>query len=221
MSTTNPYPVDSTGITRGAGIPDADLDRLIAATIPATEVVAAPPDTDTATWRDYADRLTPKQIEEFESYEVKFPGETWPVVEARELAARNTVDRERFGHLPAPAGAVRVFTADHDIDGRWSRGFEGVNRTIGGVSVGMEGEQFEDGTVRRALLIYGDGVVLTAAQARELAAALLALAAELDGDPAGALRAALAAADPAALTRADRVAVLDLLRLTFHAAGIE
>ena len=29
----NPYPVDSSGVTVGAGIPAADLDRLIAATI--------------------------------------------------------------------------------------------------------------------------------------------------------------------------------------------
>lgn len=31
------HPVDSTGITMGAGIPDAGLDRLIAATIPAID----------------------------------------------------------------------------------------------------------------------------------------------------------------------------------------
>lgn len=34
MTQSNPNPVDSAGITQGAGVPDQDLDRLIAATIP-------------------------------------------------------------------------------------------------------------------------------------------------------------------------------------------
>lgn len=107
----------------------------------------------------------------------------------------------------------------------------------------------DDGSVIEGPCVHVDGISgepLSVAQARRLGAAIMAAADELAAlrpDPAdpldgvsmvqlldhiarrvsgpGALRAAIASADPAVLTREDRAALLDLLRTTYDAAGIE
>ena len=146
-------------------------------------------DNVTATWRDLADQLTAQPVEQLEKIEAHDPdpGERgWMVAEARELAERNVVTAERFGHLGTPAGAAVIYAADQDADGRWSREFTGSRRRVAGVEVVVSGLQLEDGAVIRCLNLDTDGLAgsehssLTGSQARELARALMAAADELE-----------------------------------------
>lgn len=145
-------------------------------------------------WRDFADKLTAAQIEQFERYESHFsdPAESaWMAVEARELVERNATDAAMFARLPIPAGAVRVELADQDGDGNWYRNFDGTARTVGGVRVDIEGVQYSDGRIERRLTVTSsdlpNGPVLTTGQAREIAAALVEFADTLDRLDGGAL----------------------------------
>lgn len=84
--------------------------------------------------------------------------------------------------LPAPADATRVYPLNIDGDGA-SRPFDGASRKVGGMLIGVEGEQYRDGrTARRAVLAptHGAEVVLDPAGLRELAEQLVAAADEIE-----------------------------------------
>lgn len=139
-------------------------------------------------WRQLSDRLTADQIAQFDRYEANHPDPAeaaWMVMEARELVERNAAEAELFGHLPTPAGAVRVLTADRDGNGNWTREFEGVVQRVAGVALAIDGRQHPDGRITRQLTITvedspgADGHTLNADQARVLAVTLLELATEL------------------------------------------
>lgn len=178
-------PIDPTGPLAIGTIPDADLDRLVAATIPAGNPGITLP----------AGFLT---------------GDS-PDAELRTYAGTPHVVAGR------PAGAYAVVIIDRD--GR----------------IGDDFVTVELGEAQRDLSL---------GQARQFAAAITRAADDLlAADPAhmldtvgtaalldeitrrvsgpGALRAALAAADPGELTQDDRAALLELAARAFDAAGVE
>lgn len=140
------------------------------------------------TWRDLADQLTPEQVDKLLEFEGRRPESQADLLEwARECSERNLDDTLHFGHLDRPEGATQVYGCGERTDGRgWSREFTGTSRRVDGVSVRLNGTQFADGTVERTLavgvddLAAGPGGALTAAAARQLAAALIEAADELD-----------------------------------------
>ena len=86
-------------------------------------------------------------------------------------------------NLPAPAGATRVYRPGPNMAGQPVRCFLGTSRQVYDVTIDIDGEQHPDGRVERQIGVWiGDGpsAALAAEQARELAAALLAAADELD-----------------------------------------
>lgn len=195
VAITPAHPVDPTDNLTIGTIPDEDLNRLIAAS--AGPDVTLPAGIEPGDWQDHDDRA---------EYRIVYG------------AARGVSGR--------PDISVRPTAIQLGDDGRIDNGsvIEGPRVHVDGVS----------------------GVPLTVDQARRFAAAVTAAADELAAlvpDPAhpldtvstaailehiarrvsgpGALRAALASADPAALTREDRAALLDLLARAFDAAGIE
>jgi hypothetical protein len=91
----------------------------------------------------------------------------------------------RFAHVPAPPDAQADDLTDwtlHD-DGRYRRAYMGWARTLTlasgrSVFVDVDGEQFDDGSVRRTVTVEGaEG--MNAAEARQVAHALITAAEEL------------------------------------------
>jgi len=149
-------------------------------------------DDNAATWRDLAEQLTPEQIEKLTVSETQSP---LPDAEkadllldlAREWGQRNLDDHLMFCQIGRPAGATAVFHCGERTDGRgWSREFTGATRRVAGVSLTIEGTQFADGGIERQLYVVVDdlpdsvGGALNADGARQLAAALIEAANELD-----------------------------------------
>lgn len=146
------------------------------------------------TWRDLADQLTPDQItymERSELHPVPTVDGTCDVdlnrgallFRAQEFARQN-VAAERFRHVQAPAGADQVDawrTGNHDDDS-WSRTWWGKPRVIAiaaaknPFTVVLTGMQWSDGRTASAVTVHADDDLMTAAEARQLAVALLELA---------------------------------------------
>lgn len=130
------------------------------------------------TWRDIADQLTPEQIGKLEKDEANFePGQLlW---RARTSASNNMADAVMFGHIATPPGAARCYHWDTE---EGHRDFEGVTAEIGRAYLTVEGRQYADGRCERTIMLIRDDRHggLSSAQARELAAALLNAADELD-----------------------------------------
>ena len=193
VDATNAYPVDSDNVTRGAGIPSDDLDRLIAAS--ARPAVTLPDGTEADDWQ-----------------------------------------HDGFGDYRIVYGARRGVAGRPDI-------------RVQPTCIQLDDGSIDNGDVIEGPVVHVDGVSgdpLNVEQARRLGAAITAAAdsmAALCPNPAdpldavsmvqlldeiaervsgpGALRAAIAAADPATMTSTDRRALIDLLDLAFNAAGIE
>jgi hypothetical protein len=137
------------------------------------------------TWRDLRDQLTAEQISRLSGMEARTtmaPSEIAAALleGARRWAAGNLAGRVLFSHVPAPAGVRQVFDWGNDGTGRWSRRFDGSKRGTSRVHVDIEGSQYADGTIERAIVVDADGVSLTAAAARDIADSLNAAADELD-----------------------------------------
>lgn len=138
------------------------------------------------TWRDLAGELTPAQVDSLTRNERKYghmAGWSQLLLErARDHAQRNKIDRERFGHLPAPAGAVTIEHWEVDqIEGDgWRRHFEGSNWQVGDLDASIIGTQCADGRIERAVRIESDCKDFDAGQLRLIAAALCEAAEELD-----------------------------------------
>ena len=100
---------------------------------------------------------------------------------AHDLAHANTL----FAHVEPPADAARTLGWTSDEDGVWSRTFEGTLRAVGTADtdhrakVLIGGVQFSDATVTRSITVTAnEGLIAT--EARELAAALLEAADEIE-----------------------------------------
>jgi hypothetical protein len=163
--TTNPYPVDSDNVTRGAGIPADDLDRLIAATIP--------------DWRT-VEGLTDEQTARLTAGTHMKPDELLDI--ARDYAAQNQL-QAALADIPAPPGAISAGAWWQWHDEAATRTVYGNRWEVGNAVIVVMGEQSADGAARWQIEVQavdGTNGDITAAQARELAAALVQAAQELD-----------------------------------------
>lgn len=138
------------------------------------------------TWRDLADELTPQQVEDFAYRETVIePGPDRTALflqQARRHVEGNRIDRERFGHVPAPAGARRVWHWEVDRqEGGWHREFEGREWKVAAVSLFVQGRQFPDATVHAEVTLDATAAILGAEELRALAAVLCEAAQELEG----------------------------------------
>lgn len=150
-------------------------------------------DTDTnanATWRDYAEYLSPDKIANFEASEhlarteahLAFPGADPDAVVRRVQQsmldeARNQV---RFAAIPLPAGCDQSDTWQNDGTGTWSRWVFGPRRTIDHLSIGVDGSQYPDGSVKWEMFASVDDDPMTPEQARKFAAMLLDAASDFE-----------------------------------------
>lgn len=151
-------------------------------------------DNTATTWRDLTDQLTAEQIAGCEQFERDALGDPARVAEglldiAREHAQNNLRDGIEFGHLPTPAGAVKLWHWEQDDAGHWSRTVDGTCRQAAGLDVSITGTQHPDGIVTRYASLYLDersANQLDAGQLRAAAAVLTAAAKELDALTGGA-----------------------------------
>lgn len=149
--------------------------------------------TDNATtWRDLADALTPQQvayIEEWERHPELPPRADGKVKTAeqhqqtllfvaREFLSSNTAAVILADVAPPPEEGHH-HPWQNEGDGTWSRFFVGTVRTMGDVRVLIDGTQFSDGRITRAITTdASEG--MGSAEARQLAAMLIEAADELD-----------------------------------------
>lgn len=142
------------------------------------------------TWRCMSDALKPEQIEQLEAWEAnhrngidndtrrEFLGL------AADMIRENVNNAEHFGHLAAPAGAVKVYAAAGNDDGIWSREFTGTRVEVAGVSAVIEGTQYATGLAERHITVLVDdlpqglGGTLTAEGAHQFGKRLIELARE-------------------------------------------
>ena len=135
-------------------------------------------------WRDLERRLTAEQIAEIDESELDDESRlSW----ARRLVDSNIL-QARFADISVPPGcAEEPWPWEDNEDGRYGRLFSVSSRIVipgaDGMTgvVGGGGRQFSDGTVQRWVETSGPMIdAMTAEQARDVAAALLAAADELD-----------------------------------------
>lgn len=156
------------------------------------------PDNAATTWRDLADQLTPEQVaylELSECHPVPMADGTFDperercghLFGAREMAAQNLAAM-LYQHIPTAAGAEDIGPwQQFDDDGSWSRVWWGVRRLVPIASAGthdfevfVQGTQWSDGREQSGIVLDGSGDSMTAAEVRQLVAALLDAADQLD-----------------------------------------
>lgn len=153
-------------------------------------------DNTATTWRDLQDDLTFDQVGwmlNFESNAKGDPADAAAILldAAREHVEQNKIDAERFGHLPAPAGALKVSHWEDDGDGHWTRQFGGTRAVIerplpqywnfkNRIDICIEGIQHQDGAVERYVHMYTGGTQFTSVELRQLAAVVAGMADEMD-----------------------------------------
>jgi len=135
-----------------------------------------------ATWRETVDRLTPEQAARFELLERSGDDPAALLAMAREMAADNATTGAGVlsGEIAVPPDAVRTY-GWQDHNGRTWREFDGSTRRVGDATIRVVGRQFDDGTCERWISLSATyDEEFQAAQARELAAALQAVADETE-----------------------------------------
>ncbi len=146
------------------------------------------PDHTTASWREVADRLTPEQSAQFELFERSDPSGNDAaalLTRARELAffnvnANMTGAAVLSGKIAAPPDATRVY-GWQTSGGRTWREFDCNTTCVGSAVIRVVGRQFSDGQCERWISLSAThDEEFQAAQARELAAALQAVADETE-----------------------------------------
>lgn len=142
-------------------------------------------------WPQYADELTPRQIEHLEYVAALDLPEYVPTPERRAVEllelARAYVERNRknveYADVPVPAGAVAEYEWGSSFPGEWRRSlvWGDYPTEVQDVHVLICGFQKPDGTYTRQIgLFVDDDMELTVEQARALAAALLKAADDFD-----------------------------------------
>lgn len=146
---------------------------------------------EVGSWRQYADELTPEQIEHIEYVQSMDYPEYVPSVKRREIEtvelAGTYVERNRknaeYADVPVPPGAEAGFDWGPEFPGEWRRSLVWGDYPTGieDVYVLVSGWQKPDGTYTRQVgLFVDDDIEMTAQQARTLAAALLKAADDFD-----------------------------------------
>ncbi|MHA0287041.1 hypothetical protein ACXYX3_11375 [Mycobacterium sp. C3-094] len=147
----------------------------------------------TTTWRDLADALTPHQIADLEYWEAhpdippRADGSSpSPEDHARALrfAAREFLSQNAAAVLfadvaPPPDDGVH-YPWQPDGDGGWARYFTGTDRKVGSTTVMINGMQHSDGSITRTICIDGETESLGPSAARQVAAAIVEAADELE-----------------------------------------
>lgn len=144
---------------------------------------------DSGDWHAIEDLLLAVQVEAMKQFELHLENQGLPPAEVR----RRTTEKARefsnfntgsmvFADVPFPPGVGQVLNPVYDTEmQRWQRDVRGPVHEVGGViSLQVMGTQLDDGSaVSRKLLIHGHDEA-TADGARQLAAEIGRLAAELD-----------------------------------------
>lgn len=150
------------------------------------------PDGAATTWRELTDQLSPEQIAYLEDWESRpnepprLDGSPRPPEQhrqtllrmAREFATQNTA-ATYFADVPLPPEDGHHYPWEHYGDGNWCRLFVGTRRQAGDAEVSIRGTQSSAGAISRSITIDKSDDI-DPAQARALAAALLAAADEID-----------------------------------------
>jgi hypothetical protein len=140
---------------------------------------------DATSWRDLADQLTPPQIAEIEYCEREGipPGLAEPkhhLNAARAMAQRNLLQALCADiALPVEAGSGEVYDWEERDNDRFGRMYGISSHGLGTTTVDVVGVQYNDGRIERHVLVY-EPDDLTAEQARELGAALIEAADEIE-----------------------------------------
>jgi hypothetical protein len=137
------------------------------------------PDNTAASWRDVADQLTPEQAAQFELLERSGDDPATLLAMAHELAAKHRTG-VKSGEIAAPPDAARIYGWQTYGERTW-REFDGSTRYVGSAVIQVRGQQFSDGRCERWIRLSANGdEEFQAEQARELAAALRAVADETE-----------------------------------------
>jgi hypothetical protein len=150
-------------------------------------------DDNATTWRDLADALTPHQIAYLENWEQHPeipPMADWSappperhaaalLFSAREYVGQNAA-AALYADVAPPPEDGQHYPWEHDGDGKWFRFFAGTARELGETSVTITGLQSADGSIERTISIDGSDEGLDASTARQIAAALIEAADELE-----------------------------------------
>ena len=139
------------------------------------------PDDAAVSWREVADQLTPEQSARFELLERSGDDPATLLSMARELATDNRTGVVVLsGEIASPGDAVHTY-GWQTYGGRTWREFDGSRRHVGSAVIRVSGRQFSDGSCERWISLSAThDEEFQAAQARELAAVLQAIADESD-----------------------------------------
>jgi hypothetical protein len=137
------------------------------------------------TWRGFAGQLTAAQQARYVQRDRLYgDGPGWQrllIDQARAEVADNRVDAQLFPTMEEPAG---VSYLDHwqldAVDGKFFRYFDGRRWHVGDLDAVVLGTQHADGRIECAVQIESRPSTFDAAQLREIAAALIEAAADLD-----------------------------------------
>lgn len=149
------------------------------------------PQGDTsATWRDYADALSPELRRDFEATDLISDSEAQamaPGVDPDEVRRRIRASmlktakaQARFARVPLPPTSTLADTWQDDSTGNWTRTVFGPRRTIDHLSIGVDGVQHPDGSVQWQMYASVDDDPLTPEQARAFAEMLVLVAADYE-----------------------------------------
>lgn len=162
------------------------------------------PHTTPITWRDLADQLTPDQVaylEMSERHPVPMADGTVDIARDRQghlFAAREMISQNfaavLYADVPPPIGATKI-DPWHKWGDDWCRLWLASVRTVpisstadDNARVAVCGSQTPDGVTERGIVLWCGDDTMIASEARQLAAALIAAANELDAITTSAVR---------------------------------
>ena len=146
-----------------------------------------------STWRDLRDALTAEQIAHLEDWEnhPEIPPRIDSSAQSAEQHARALLFSAReyvsqnaaaavYADVAPPPDEGKHYPWEHNGDGRWMRLFTGTDRKVGSTIVMINGMQHSDGAITRSICIDGETEELDPSAARQVAAAMIEAADELE-----------------------------------------